>query len=73
MKPFLGIIALLAAIGCFYSGYSRGVSLAGKTQTNIAQLKTGIDGKTRVPDHYWLYAGGTALGLTSLVLLLRRR
>ncbi|HYC70409.1 MAG TPA: hypothetical protein VEB66_04325 [Opitutaceae bacterium] len=73
MKPFLGIVALLAAAGLFYSGYSRGVSLAGRTQTSIAQLKTGVDGKTRVPDHHWHYGGAVALALVGGVLLRRRR
>lgn len=73
MKPYLGIVAFLAAGGLFYIGYGRGVSLVGRTQTGLAQFKTGVDGKTRVPDHYWYYGGAVALTLVGGVLLLRKR
>jgi hypothetical protein len=61
-------LQLLVALGAFagglwlvYGGYARGVSLAGKTETGLTYLKTGIDGKTRVLTHHAYYAGGLVL------------
>jgi len=62
------LVALAAFVGglwLFYAGYGRGVSLAGKTETGLGYVKTGFDGKTRVPAHRWMYAGGLVLVLGS--------
>lgn len=61
LQLLIALIALLAGLWLLYAGYGRGVSLAGKTSTGLAQLKTGLDGKTRVPTHHQFYAGGLAL------------
>lgn len=61
LQLLLALAALFAGLGLLYAGYSRGVSLASKTSTSFAHLKTGIDGKTRIPVHHWQYAGGAAL------------
>jgi hypothetical protein len=57
----LAIAALIGGIWLLYAGYGRGVSLAGKTETGIGYVKTGWDGRARVPTHRWMYAGGLAL------------
>lgn len=62
------LIALAAFIGglcLFYAGYGRGLSLAGKTETGLGYMKTGMDGKTRIPTHRWMYAGGLVLVIGS--------
>lgn len=65
MNRFLQLLLALAAfvggLWFFYAGYGRGLSLAGKTETGIGYVKTGLDGKTRVPTHHWYYAGGLTL------------
>ncbi len=61
VQLLIAIIALFAGLWLLYAGYGRGVSLAGKTSTGLSQIKTGLDGKTRVPLHHLEYAGGLAL------------
>lgn len=65
MNRFLQLLLALAAffggLWLLYAGYGRGVSLAGKTETGFAHLKTGLDGTTRMPTHHLQYAGGLAL------------
>ena len=65
MNRFLQLLVALAAFAgglwfC-YAGYERGVSLAGKTETGLTYLKTGVDGKTRVLTHHWDYGAGLVL------------
>jgi hypothetical protein len=65
MPRFLHLLLALAAFSgglwFFYSGYEREVSLAGRTETGLTYLKTGIDGKTRVLTHHWRYGAGLVL------------
>lgn len=65
MKRFLHLLVALAALvgglWCFYAGYGRGLSLAGKAETGLGYVKTGFDGKARVPTHRWYYAAGLVL------------
>ncbi len=65
MKRFLHLLLALAAfvggLWFFYAGYEHGVSLAGKTETGLTYLKTGLDGKTRVLTEHMDYAIGAAL------------
>lgn len=74
MKRFLHLLLALAffvgGLWCFYAGYERGVSLAGKTETGLTYLKTGLDGKTRVLTEHMYYGIGAALLLGSLWWLL---
>jgi hypothetical protein len=65
------LAALFAGFWLLYAGYGRGVSLAGKTQTGFLQLKTGLDGKTRLPRHHLQYAGGLALIIGSTWWLMK--
>ena len=69
MPRFLQLLLALAAFGAglwfFYAGYEREVSLAGKTETGLTYLKTGVDGKTRVLTHHWRYGAGLILVLGS--------
>lgn len=65
LQLLLAIAGLLAGLWFLYAGYGRGVSLAGKTTTGFAQLKTGLDGKTRIPTHHLQYAAGFILILGS--------
>ena len=69
MKRFLQLLLALAAfmagLWFLYAGYGRGVSLAGKATTGFAQIKTGLDGKTRIPPHHLQYAAGFTLLLGS--------
>ena len=71
VQLLLALGALLAGLGLLYAGYSRGVSLAAKTSTSFAHLKTGLDGQTRVPLHHWEYAGGFILVVGSTWWLVR--
>lgn len=69
MNRFFQLLLALAAFAgglwFFYAGYSHEVSLAGKTETGLTYLKTGIDGKTRVLTHHWRYGAGLVLILGS--------
>ena len=75
MNRFFQLLLALAAFAgglwFFYAGYEREVSLAGKTETGLTYLKTGIDGKTRVLTHHWRYGAGLILILGSTWWLLR--
>lgn len=57
----LALAAFIGGLWLFYAGYGRGLSLAGKTETGLGYVRTGVDGKTRVPTHRWMYAGGLVL------------
>lgn len=65
LPRFLQLLQALAALGAglwfFYSGYEREVSLAGRTETGLTYLKTGVDGRTRVLTHHWRYGAGLLL------------
>ncbi len=69
MPRFLQLLLALAAFGgglwCFYAGYERDVSLAGRTERGLTYLKTGVDGKTRVLSAHQLYGAGAILLLGS--------
>jgi hypothetical protein len=75
MPRFFQLLLALAAFGaglwCFYAGYGREVSLAGKTETGFTYLKTGIDGKTRVLTHHWYYGAGFILVMGSAWWMLK--
>ena len=65
MSRLIQLLVALAAFGAglwfLYAGYGREVSLAGRTETGLTYLKTGIDGKTRVLTHHGYYAAGLLL------------
>jgi hypothetical protein len=65
VNRFFQLLLALAAFGgglwCFYAGYEREVSLAGRTEKGLTYLKTGFDGKTRVLSAHQLYGGGLVL------------
>jgi hypothetical protein len=65
LQLLIALTAFFGGLWLLYAGYGRGISLAGKTETGFAQLKTGLDGKTRVPTHHLQYAAGIALLLGS--------
>ena len=77
MNRFFQLLIALAAFGgglwVFYSGYEREVSLAGKTETGLTYIKTGIDGKTRVLTHHWRYGAGLILVIGSTWWLMTSR
>jgi hypothetical protein len=66
LQLFLALAALGAGLWLLYGGYEREVSLAGKTETGLVYLKTGIDGKTRVLTHHWHYGAGLILIIGSV-------
>ena len=61
LQLLLALAAFVGGLWLFYAGYGRGLSLAGKTETGLGYVKTGVDGKTRIPIHRWYYAGGLVL------------
>jgi|GEM_PF-1086146 len=65
MSRLIQLLLALAAFGAglwfLYAGYGREVSLAGRTETGLTYLKTGIDGKNRVLTHHGYYAAGLLL------------
>lgn len=65
VQLLLALTAFAGGLWFFYAGYEREVSLAGKTETGLTYLKTGIDGKTRVLTHHWRYGAGLILILGS--------
>ena len=69
MNRFLQLLFALVAFGgglwCFYAGYEREVSLAGKTEKGLTILKTGVDGKTRIVTSHQLYGAGLVLVIGS--------
>lgn len=72
MTRILGVVLLLAGGWLVFTGHNRAGSVAGKAQTNIAELKSEIDGKTRVPEHFWYYAGGAVLVLAGGWIVMRK-
>ena len=70
MKRFFQLLVALALFlgGAWflYGGYERQLSLAGRTETGLTYLKTGVDGKTRVLSYHWNYGIGAALILGSV-------
>lgn len=72
MIRILGVVIIFIGGWLVYTGHRRAESLAGKTQTGLVQLKNEIDGKTRVADHYWYYAGGAILILGGGWLVVRK-
>ena len=75
MNRFLQLLLALGAFGgglwCFYAGYEREVSLAGKTEKGLTYLKTGVDGKTCVLTSHQLYGAGLVLVIGSAWWLVR--
>lgn len=75
MHRFFQLLLALAALGTglwlLYGGYERELSLAGKTETGLVYLKTGLDGKTRVLTHHWHYGAGLILITGSLWWMLK--
>jgi hypothetical protein len=75
MNRFLQLLLALSAFGgglwCFYAGYEREVSLAGKTEKGLTYLKTGLDGKTRILTSHQLYGAGCVLLIGSTWWLLK--
>ncbi len=67
----MALAAFAGGLWFFYAGYQREVSLAGKTETGLTYLKTGVDGKTRVLTHHWRYGAGLILVIGSSWWLLR--
>lgn len=67
----LALTAFGAGLWLFYGGYEREVSLAGKTETGLTYLKTGVDGKTRVLTHHWHYGAGLILVIGSVWWLVK--
>lgn len=61
LQLLLALAAFVGGLWLFYAGYGRGLSMAGKTETGLGYVKTGLDGQTRVPTHRWMYAGGLVL------------
>lgn len=61
LQLVLALVAFVGGLWFLYAGYEHGVSLAGKTETGLTYLKTGIDGKTRVLTEHMDYAIGAAL------------
>ena len=70
MNRFLQLLIALAALAgglwCFYAGYEREVSLAGRTEKGLTYLKTGVDGKTRILTSHQLYGAGVVLVIGSV-------
>lgn len=66
LQLLLALAAFLGGLWFLYGGYERQVSLAGKTETGLTYLKTGIDGKTRVLTHHLQYGIGATLLVGSL-------
>jgi len=72
MKKIIGIVFILVGGWLVYTGYNRAESLGGKTEAGLADLKSEIDGKARIADHVWYYAGGALLILAGGVMVLRK-
>ena len=75
MNRFIQLLVVLAlfvaGLWFLYGGYERQLSLAGKTETGLTYLKTGLDGKTRVLSYHWHYGIGAALIIGSAWWLLK--
>lgn len=65
MRRFLQLLVALTGFAgglwFLYAGYERQVSLAGRTETGLTYLATGVDGKTRVLTHHRDYGIGVVL------------
>jgi hypothetical protein len=72
MKKILGIVLILGGGWLVYTGYNRAESIAGKTAAGLVDLKNEIDGKARVADHVWYYAGGAVLIIAGGAMVMRK-
>ncbi|HUG09703.1 MAG TPA: DUF3185 family protein [Opitutaceae bacterium] len=72
MKKLLGIVLIVGGGWLVYTGYNRSESIAGKTEEGLADLKNEIDGKARVADHVWYYAGGALLIVVGGAMVMRK-
>ncbi len=71
LQLLLALVAFGGGLWCFYAGYEREASLAGKTEKGLTILKTGLDGKTRVLGSHQLYGVGLVLIIGSSWWLVR--
>jgi hypothetical protein len=67
----LALAAFALGLWCIYGGYEREVSLAGKTETGLTYLKTGVDGKTRILTYHQRDGAGLILIIGSTWWLLK--
>jgi hypothetical protein len=73
MNKLLFALLLLTAGGVLlYLGYERRESLAGAAETFGHEIASAFDGEPRVAEHTWYFAGGGALVVAGLAVLLRR-
>lgn len=72
MKKIIGIVLILGGGWLVYTGHSRAESIAGKAESGVVQLQNEIDGKSRVAEHVWFYAGGGVLIVAGAWLVLRK-
>lgn len=71
MNKIIGLVLLLIGGALIYQGVSRKDSVAGAASEIGADVANAIDGKARIPEHYYYIAGGGVLAIMGLGVLLR--
>ncbi len=72
MRKSVAFVLILVGVIVAVFGHRRAESLSGLSNRAGTNLANAWDGGLRVPEHYWLYAGGGLLVLAGGALLLRR-
>ncbi len=71
MNKIIGLVLLLVGGVLIYQGVSRKDSVAGVAAEVGTDVANAIDGKARIPEHYYYIAGGGVLAVVGLGALLR--
>ncbi|MFH1497261.1 MAG: DUF3185 family protein [Verrucomicrobiota bacterium] len=71
MSKLIGVVLLVVGGFLIYQGVSRKDSVAGVASEVGADVANAIDGKARIPEHYYYLIGGGVIAAIGLGALLR--
>lgn len=66
MNKIIGVILILVGGFLLYKGAVRSDSLAGELDEAGSKLANRIDGKSRIPEHYYYLVGGGILAAVGI-------
>ncbi|MFI5357545.1 MAG: hypothetical protein ACHQ4G_09435 [Opitutales bacterium] len=72
-KYLLAGALMLVGIILIFQGKRRADSLVGVSAKFGTQVAEAVDGRSRAPEYFWYYVGGSGLILYGLGVILRKR
>ena len=72
-KYLLAVVLIVVGALLIFQGKRRADSLVGVSTRFGTQVAEAVDGRSRVPEYFWYYVGGTGLILYGLSMALRKR